>query len=136
MKKIPTTIEQPLRIAQLNRNVFTNKSHKIGLPSSEGLFIKRIEDIVSVEAKGNYTYFKFKEGKALLVSKTLQEVQSILQHNTLFVRTHRSFIVNIDTIIQYKKGKKAYLILENEQIIVVSEAKKAKLNAKLAEWLA
>ena len=70
------------------------------------------------------------------MSKTLQEVQSILQHNTLFVRTHRSFIVNIDTIIQYKKGKKAYLILENEQIIVVSEAKKAKLNAKLAEWLA
>jgi two-component system LytT family response regulator len=55
------------------------------------------EMITCLEGDGNYTFIHTTEGKRYLVSKTLKALDLELQH--LFVRVHKSFLVNLDYIV-------------------------------------
>ncbi|MEP4091342.1 LytTR family DNA-binding domain-containing protein [Reichenbachiella sp.] len=96
---------------------------KIMLPTFEGFEIVPIDQIIYCEADDNFTKFHLKDGKPLLISKTLKHFEEMLP-KTKFVRIHRSSLINTDYVVRYTKGKGGYVTMENDVELEVSPKKK------------
>ena len=97
---------------------------KIALPTMEGIQFEKINQIISLEAKGNYTSIYFNNKRQIMVCKTLREVELMLNCAHRFVRIHRSFTINLDKLEQYTKGKGGYVTMEDGISIAVSAGKR------------
>lgn len=73
------------------------------------------EQILYIEAVGNYVKIHFQKEKPILVTQTLKFILSLLP-TKLFVRVHKSFIVNRSSI---RETKKTELTLSNSVVLPV-----------------
>jgi two-component system LytT family response regulator len=96
----------------------------------EGLQMIPIETIVSCESDDNYTNIKLKNGKKLLVTRSLKEIEESLEQHS-FIRVHRSYLVNLNEIEKYIKGEGGYLVMSDGTSIDVARNKKEVLLKKL-----
>lgn len=114
---------------QLENTVLTAKTNiltgKITIPQQDGFEVIDVKDILFCKADDNYTEIYF-ENKKKLVSKTLKHFQETLQQYN-FARIHKSYLVNVNTIVKYKKGKGGSVLLTNGKEIMVSSSQKANL---------
>ena len=101
----------------------SNELKKIGLPSADGILFEDLENIVRLEAEGNYTYIYITGKKKELVSKSLKEFEDILPA-AAFCRLHHSHIVNLSYIKKYYKGRGGYVELSDGTTVEVSSRKK------------
>lgn len=62
----------------------------------------KIEDILYIEAVGNYIKIHFKLDKSILVTQTMKYISSLLPSSS-FTRIHKSFIVQRSEIVEIKK---------------------------------
>ncbi len=69
----------------------------------------KLDDILYIEAVGNYIKIHFKHEKAILVTQTMKYISSLLP-STSFTRIHKSYIVHRSEI---KEIKKTVLTLSN-----------------------
>lgn len=97
-------------------------STRLGLPTLEGLLFVDLNKILYCEADGRYTRFYF-ANKKILVSKNIGEYEAILPEQS-FVRIHNHYLVNINHIDQYIKGRGGYVIMANGASLEVSARKK------------
>jgi two-component system, LytTR family, response regulator len=102
------------------KNILNNK---LLLPTLGGYHITDVAEIAYCKSDSNYTYFYFIDGKSILVSKTLKEFEMILLEHHFF-RIHRSFIINLDCIAKYNKGKGGEVVMKDGAILEVSREKK------------
>lgn len=98
----------------------------IALPTMEGLDFVAVKDILYCESDNNYTRVHRKEGKVLLLSKSLKEIEKLLKERTFF-RVHQSYLVNLTHITRYIKGSGGFVVLSNGDQVPVSRAKKEEL---------
>jgi len=85
----------------------------------------KIEDILYVEAKGDYALFKTRE-KGLIVHTTMKRVAERLE-DYQFAKVHRSFVVNLAEIVDIEESN---LLIENK-VIPISRANKEALVKRL-----
>jgi two-component system LytT family response regulator len=111
----------------------SNPVNKIALPTIEGLQMIPIETIVSCESDDNYTNIKLKNGKKLLVTRSLKEIEESLEQHS-FIRVHRSHLVNLNEIEKYIKGEGGYLVMSDGTSIDVARNKKETLLKKLLPY--
>ena len=102
-------------------NVFSFQ--KIAFPTLHSYELVHLNDILACESSSNYTHVRLTNGKSILVSKTLKEIEELLDM-TPFFRVHHSWIVNLQYAIRYVKGDGGYLVLNNEMTIPVSRNKR------------
>lgn len=100
-----------------------DKNRKLALPTMEGFCFEKLNSIIGLEAQGNYTLLHFKDNKHLLVSKTLQDIETMIDDDR-FVRIHRSTTINLDALVRYVKGKGGSVVLENGKSFDVSPGRK------------
>jgi two-component system LytT family response regulator len=100
---------------------------KITIPLQNGFEVLETAQILYCQADDNYTNI-FIGGKKKLVSKTLKHFEDILSQSG-FVRVHKSFLVNVNAITEYKKGKGGSVVLANGKEIMVSPSRKKELLA-------
>lgn len=98
---------------------------KITIPLQNGFEVLQIEDILYCQADDNYTRI-FLQDKKKLVSKTLKYFETLLAESG-FARVHKSYLVNINAITEYRKGKGGSVVLQNGKEIMVSPARKKEL---------
>lgn len=99
---------------------------KIAIPSINGLSFLEVDDIVYCEADGNYTMVHFIQHKEL-VSRPLARFETDLA-NFGFLRVHHKYLVNLNCIKTYSKGKGGgYVIMNTRDVIQVSARKKVEL---------
>ena len=60
------------------------------------------------------------------MSKTLKYFDDMLSEYS-FARIHKSYLVNVNAIIKYKKGKGGSVVVSNGKEILVSASKKSNL---------
>ena len=114
-----------LRVESFMNN-FRNDSpglKKIGLPITDGLVFEETDNIVHLEAEGNYTRVFTKDQKKKTVTKSLKEFEDILPTN-IFCRIHHSHIINLNYIKKYYKGRGGYVELIDGTTVEVSSRKK------------
>lgn len=98
---------------------------KITLPQQDGFQVLNVSDILYCKADDNYTEI-YLENKKLLVSKTLKYFEEALA-NYPFARIHKSYLVNVNEVIKYRKGKGGSVIVSNGKELLVSASKKRQL---------
>jgi two-component system LytT family response regulator len=103
---------------------------KIALPSIEGLDMVPTENILYCESSDNYTNIFFKGGKKMLVTRSMKEMEELLEDHS-FARVHRSFLVNLNEVERYVRGDGGYLMMSDGKMIDVSRSKKEELLKKL-----
>lgn len=101
---------------------------KITLPVQEGFEVVEAQNILYCQADDNYTHIHLKDGKKKLVSKTLKYFQDAL-NDYGFARIHKSYLVNVNEITGYKKGKGGSVVLSSGKEVMVSASQKANLLA-------
>ena len=101
---------------------------KITIPTQSGFEILNIQDIIYAKADDNYTEIYLVNNSKKLVSKTLKYFDDALKDNG-FARIHKSYLVNINTIVSYQKGSGGSITLNNGKELSVSASKKANLLA-------
>lgn len=100
---------------------------KITIPMQQGFEVLQVEDILYCQADDNYTQI-FIGNKKKLVSKTLKYFEDILSESG-FARVHKSYLVNVNAITEYRKGKGGSVVLSSGKEIMVSPARKKELLA-------
>jgi two-component system LytT family response regulator len=116
--------ENQLQDAVLKPQI-TQVQGKITIPVSQGFEVLEIQDILFCQADDNYTHIFTKDTKKL-VSKTLKYFEDLLSGNG-FARVHKSYLVNVNAITEYKKGKGGSVVLNNTKEIMVSPSRKKEL---------
>jgi len=100
------------------------QSKKFIFPNLKGFDLISINQIIKCEADNNYTKFYFKNAKAILISKTLKKIEEQLEEYG-FLRVHKKYLVNLNCISSYHKGKTGTLVLCDDSEIPVSASKKS-----------
>lgn len=103
----------------------TSAQGKITIPQQDGFEVLDVNDIVFCKADDNYTEIHLANSKKL-VSKTLKYFEEALKEYP-FARIHKSYLVNINAITKYKKGKGGSILVSNGKEILVSSSKKGTL---------
>ncbi|MCK0158846.1 LytTR family DNA-binding domain-containing protein [Cellulophaga sp. F20128] len=115
----------------LSDRVLTPKSNKVDgkitLPQQDGFQVLDVADILYCKADDNYTEI-YLENKKILVSKTLKYFEEAMTAFP-FARIHKSFLVNVNAIAKYKKGKGGSVVLHNGKELMVSASRKKELLA-------
>ena len=105
----------------------TQVAGKITIPLQNGFEVLNLKEILYCQADDNYTQIYLKNGKRL-VSKTLKYFEDSLSENG-FARVHKSYLVNVNEITEYKKGKGGSVVLSSGKEIMVSPSRKKELLA-------
>ena len=114
----------PLLPVQAARNRAPHPGKKIALPTIEGYVFKKVEQIILLEAEGNYTCLLFDDNSKILVCKTLRNTEQMLAGYPEFIRIHRSYTINLNHLEKYIRGKGGYVVMENGQSVSVSNSRK------------
>lgn len=96
---------------------------KIILKTADSLHVVNIADIVCCEADRNYTTFHLANTQQIVVSKTLGDYEEMIGGGR-FIRTHNSFLVNMDHVTRYEKGEGGYIVTNTGKSIPVSVRRK------------
>lgn len=128
--KDDSSMQLNLLLANL-KNLKTNVS-KIALPTSDGLNLVDVQDIIRLEADGNYTSFITGKGTHL-VSKSLKEYDELLSDNN-FLRVHQSHLINLNYAKKYVRGDGGYVVMQDGTSVPVSVRKKHEVLEKLASF--
>ncbi len=99
---------------------------KITIPQQNGFEVLNTSDILYCKADDNYTEIYLNNNKKKLVSKTLKYFEDAL-NGASFARVHKSYLVNVNEVVKYMKGKGGSVVLSNGKEIMVSASKKSNL---------
>jgi len=99
---------------------------RIAIPTMEGLQMIFVGDIISCAASGNYTTLHVKDKQKITVSRTLKEVEEMLEGSG-FLRVHQSWLVNCAKINRYVRGDGGYLVMTDGAMVDVARSRKEAL---------
>jgi two-component system, LytTR family, response regulator len=106
---------------------------KLCIPSLKGFLVVEIQDIIYCEASTNYTNFHFTNRSPICASKPIHEYEALL-NDCSFIRTHKSFLVNLEHVKEYIRGEGGSVILSNNHEVEVSRRKKDLLMTRMKEF--
>jgi len=126
-------IAEQLEILMQKFHQPTTPINKIALPTMEGLQMIPVDSIISCESDSNYTILLLKNNKKIIVSRTLKEIEELLEEHS-FIRVHRCYLANLNEVEKYVKGEGGYLVMSDGTSIDVARNKKEALLKKLLPY--
>ena len=114
------------KLDALKINLRETPSKLLCIPVQGGSEFVPVEEIIYLEADGSYVNVVCINGRNRVVSKNLKYFENSLNGLTQFVRTHRSFIVNMDYLFFHSKSE-SNILLKNGIKIPVSRERKQSL---------
>ncbi len=107
----------------LNKLQNKKPSKRFAAATMEGLNMVNADDILYCESDSEYCKLFFIDGKSLLLSKTLKDVEEVLHHEE-FCRIHNSYLVNLNHVQKYIKGEGGEVVMSNGVNLPVSRTRK------------
>ncbi len=104
--------------------------NRIAIPTMEGLQMIYIDSIISCRADSNYTILHLKNNQKIIASRTLKEIEEMLESYS-FARVHHSSLVNLNEVEKYIKGEGGYILMSDGTTVDVSRSRKEMLLKKL-----
>ncbi len=130
-KNIGASASHPRQLPVLQEHFQENKKPAtIAFHTAEKIQIAKLEEILRMEASGNYTQVFFKNKEKLLLTKTLKEFSQLLEPSG-FLRVHQSHLINMDFIKEFVKTDGGYIVMTNGARIPVSVRKRAEVVSKI-----
>ena len=89
----------------------------------EGLVMVNADDILYCESDSAYCKLVFSDGRSMLLSRTLKDVEEALTSQN-FCRIHHSYLINLDYVQKYIKGEGGEVVMSNGASLPVSRTRK------------
>ncbi|MES2555836.1 MAG: LytTR family DNA-binding domain-containing protein [Bacteroidota bacterium] len=118
-----TSADQATNIQQWMAH-YGHSERKLAVPTSDGLRFIQLDVIVFMEADSSYCTIYLNDGKQVLVSRPLKYFSDKLEGDRVFLRTHKSFIINMNYLQEYVKEDGGALKLTSGHSIPISRQKK------------
>lgn len=99
---------------------------RLALNSADKVQVVLVQDIIRCESERNYTTFFLKNGKQIVVTKTLKEYEDLLEPSG-FVRVHHSHLINLEHLKEFIKNDGGYALMDEGSHVPVSVRKKEDL---------
>ncbi|MDY7395859.1 LytTR family DNA-binding domain-containing protein [Aureibaculum sp. 2210JD6-5] len=119
---------QKEQLQVVKNQLIDNKKTKLVLRLQEGYQVIEFQSLVYCQSDKGYTTFYLSNGKSYIASKPIKEFEGLLPVKN-FIRTHQSYIVNLDYIDKYDKA--GYIYLKSGTRIPVASRRKEEFVAKL-----
>jgi two-component system, LytTR family, response regulator len=124
---IATDIHQ---LAQALRNAQATTT-KLSIPTSDGLLLVPMNDIVRLEASGSYSIIHTTTKQKIIASKNLSEFEEILAGFTNFFRTHKSHLINMNHVTRYMRGEGGLAVMSDGSEAEVARRRKEEFLERL-----
>ncbi len=98
-----------------------NTQKTIVLKTLDAIHLVKIKDIVYCKSEGNYTTFYLLTGDHIMISRPLKHAVELLP-DPLFVRCHRSYIVNVNHVDRIVRSGSVFM--KNQEEILISSVRK------------
>jgi two-component system, LytTR family, response regulator len=121
------------QLESLQREIKGAAISKIAIPSQSGVSFIEVNEIEYAESSNNYTKLVLINKQSHIISKTLKDVQDVLE-DLHFLRVHRQYIINLNHVKQFYRGENMYVVMVNGENIPVARSQKDKLVEKYG-WL-
>jgi two-component system LytT family response regulator len=105
---------------------------RLCLPTLKGFTVLKLDEIVYCEAQRSYTSFCLINNKSILISRPLFDYDRILG-NSAFFRIHKSYLINLLHVIEYRRGEGGSVIMSNGMEIEISRRRKELFLSKVKE---
>lgn len=112
------------------RNIGQNFK-RIVLPTTNGFTVVNPDDIIRCESDRNYTFIFLKDGRRILVSRTIKEYDEMLAEYNFF-RIHQSHLINLNYLKNYTRGRGGYVELIDGTNIDVSARRKTEFLKRMS----
>lgn len=106
------------------------KSPRIALPSGRGMDFVEAEEIMYCSAESNYTHVVLSDNKKYTLSKTLKDVEQMLEHMNFF-RVHQSYLINFKYLQRYIRDDGGYVVMSDGRQIPIAKRRKEEFLAKM-----
>ena len=112
------------RLDALTQNLNDKKPALLSIPVQGGFEYIALDEIEYFEAEGSYVRIVCADQKSKIVSKNLKYFEEALESTRYFIRTHRSYLVNMNCVFSYSKSEGGILLLKSTQNIPISRERK------------
>jgi two-component system LytT family response regulator len=106
------------------------KSPRIALPTGRGIDFVEADDILYCNAESNYTHVVLTGNKKYTLSKTLKDVEEMLEHLDFF-RIHQSHLINFKHLQRYVRDDGGFVVMQDGTHIPISKRRKEEFLAKM-----
>ena len=132
-KAIKRAKPTPTQLSLMQKQMRGEPATRIAIPGQHGgiTFID-LNEIVFSEASNNYSRLVLTDGRIFIISKTLKDVQEVLEEEH-FLRVHRQYIINLNHVKQFNRND-GILTMTNGENIPVARNQKERLIEKY-RWL-
>lgn len=110
-------------------NFLSRKNKNLAITTMEGIAFLEIQKIIRCEAEDNYTHFFLADSPPFIASKTLKEYDELLVPHKNFMRVHRSHLINLDYVIEFRN--EGSLVLKDHSVVPISRTKKEEVIQRL-----
>ena len=107
---------------------------KISVSTADKVIFINIADIFYCEASGAYTNIHFEGDRNILTSRTLGDFESQLGKQNFF-RIHHSFLINLNRVKEFQRYEGAYVLMENNIKLAVSQRKRKDFLEAIGKFL-
>lgn len=111
----------PDNLMELLKGKLNIDTQFVSVYTKDGNEIINPTDILFFEASRSYTKIKTTQGKELYSSKNLKHYDTLLESNTSFIRPHKSYIINKDSVVRIVKKAPSKIVLSDGSQIPISE---------------
>jgi two-component system LytT family response regulator len=94
---------------------------KIPIHTPTSIVYIKIDDILFFKGEGAYTKIFLQNETTLVTSKGLKYFEELLVDEKQFLRTHKSFIANINYVSEFVKSNGGYLIIKEYEVSISSD---------------
>ncbi len=112
-----------IRVLLANNQALDHGQPKVALPTLTGFILVAVNEIIRCESDNTYTTFYLKDGRHILISKTLKACEKMLTDHA-FQRVHNSSLINLRYVKEYIKGEGGIIVMEDNSEVNVSRRKK------------
>ncbi len=125
IKKRVAENQRPADMVELLKSLQDSKSVKISIPAKDGIEFVTSQDVAYFEASSNSCIVKMKDGRTVIVSRSLKEYEEQLCKPELpFIRIHNSFIINVNYATKYIREEGGMVVMNDKKNIFISKSKK------------
>lgn len=125
-KQTASTNQQRISALLENLNTDSSQFNKIAIPTSTGYELEKVSNILYCEGFDNYAKIITLQGKEIVITKTLKYLEETLPNN-VFIRIHKSTLVNLNHVASYSRVDGYSVIMANGKQLDVSFRKNENL---------
>ena len=122
-------------LARLNTVINEDAMQKIAFSTRDGQRLHHLNELIRIEADGNYSSIYLIDGSKIMLAKTLKEFEKMVPMDR-FIRIHQSHLINVDFVRSIDKTNNT-MVLNEQTILPISRRKKKeiveRINAELSK---